>query len=72
MLRPTFSFNHTQATASNTWTINHGMHCKPSVAVQVLFEGELQTIIPHSITHPDDMTVVVGFTMPFSGTARLF
>ena len=71
MLRPTFSFNHTQETASNTWTINHGMNCKPSVAVQVLFEGVLQTIIPHSITFPDDMTVVVGFTMPFSGTARL-
>ncbi len=62
---------HTQTTESNQWTITHGLYCKPTVAVNVNFQGVLQTMIPNSITYPDDNTVVIGFTMPFSGTARL-
>ena len=70
-VKPAFSHSHTQDTESNSWTIVHGLACKPAVAVQVLYQGSLQTIIPNSITYPDLNTVVVGFTTPFSGTARL-
>ena len=71
MLLPAFPFSHTQAVESDTWTISHNMGCIPAVAVQVLLEGTMQTIIPKSITYPNANTVVVSFSKAFSGTARL-
>lgn len=71
-LKSTFSHTHTQSVASDTWTIAHGLACKPSVSVQVEYSSVLQTIIPNSITYTDLNTVVVHFTTPFAGTARLF
>jgi hypothetical protein len=70
--KPAFSHTHEQSTPSNTWTIVHGLNCKPSIAVQINYNGQIQTIIPNSIAYTDDNTVVVGFTSPYSGTARLF
>jgi len=70
--KPTFSHTHTQPTASNQWTVVHGLGCQPSVAVQVLYEGKMQTMIPNSINYTDDNTVVIGFSTAYSGTARLF
>lgn len=70
-LKPTFSHTHEQTSASNQWTILHGLAGKPSVAVQIMYEGQLQAVIPNSVTYPDNNTVVIGFTTPYSGTARL-
>ena len=72
MLKPTFSHTHTQSVPSATWTIVHGLACKPSVSVVVTYQGSDQEIIPNSVSFPDNNTVVVGFTTPYSGSARLF
>ena len=71
MLKQAFSHVHTQTTPSANWTINHGLNSKPSVAVQVVYNGELQTILPNSIEYVDDSTVVVHFTTTYTGSARL-
>jgi hypothetical protein len=70
-IKSAFSHTHQQTTPAATWTIVHGLKCKPSVAVSVTYQGNVQSIIPNSVTYPDDNTVVVGFTTPYSGTARL-
>ena len=62
---------HTQDTASENWTIAHGLNCKPSVAVNIDYEGQLQAVVPSSIEFPDNNTVIVRFTQPYTGTARL-
>ena len=66
-----FSKTHKQASASNQWTIEHGMNAKPTVFVTVMYEGIEQAIIPSSIQYQDLNTVIIGFSQPFTGTARL-
>lgn len=68
---PAYSHTHNQPTPSNTWTINHGLRCKPSVSVLVDYEGTRQPIIPQEIEIPDESTVTIRFSQPFSGQARL-
>lgn len=65
------SHTHQQPTEASTWTIPHGLNCKPSVYVMVNYDSVLQPIIPSEISYPDDSVVVIGFTQPFSGEARL-
>jgi hypothetical protein len=60
-----------QTEAASTWTINHGLNCKPVVAVYVNYENKLQEILPGSIEYPSDSQVVIRFSQPFSGVARL-
>ena len=72
MLKPTFSHTHEQAIPASVWTVSHGLNCKPSVSVVVNYQGSMQEIIPNSVSFPDDNTVVIGFTTPYSGSARLF
>lgn len=71
-IKSAFSHTHNQTSASNQWTIEHGLNCKPSVSVAVMYQGQEQTIIPNQISYPDNNTVVVSFTQPYTGTARLF
>lgn len=68
-----FASNHThvQDTASQNWTIAHGLNCKPLVAVNIDYEGQLQAVVPSSIEYPDNNTVIVRFTQPYTGTARM-
>ncbi len=70
-IKQAFSHNHEQTTPATTWTVTHGLNCKPNVAVMVNYQGSVQEIIPNSITFPDDSTVVIGFTNAYSGFARL-
>lgn len=63
--------SHVQETASQNWTINHSLFCKPHVSVHINYEGQLQAVVPSSIEYPDDSTVIVRFTQPYTGTARL-
>lgn len=69
----TFASNHThtQDTPADTWTIAHGLNCKPVVSVSVNYDGKLQVILPSQIQFVDLNTVVVSFTQPYSGVARL-
>ena len=66
-----FSFVHEQVNAADQWTIVHGTGQKPSVFVQVQYGNGLQAMIPKDISYPDLNTVVVSFSAPFAGTARL-
>lgn len=69
----TLASNHThnQTTPADTWTIAHGLNCNPVVSVSVNYDGVLQIILPSQIQFVDLNTVVVSFTQPYSGVARL-
>lgn len=62
---------HVQSAASATWTISHGLGCYPVVGVKVMYLGALTAILPSNIAFPDKQTVVISFTGPQSGEARL-
>lgn len=66
-----FSHVHEQVEASDVWTISHGVKSNPSVSIMVVYEGKLQAMLPLEITYPNIETVVVRFSKPFAGTARL-
>ena len=65
------SHTHEQSTESATWTINHGLNTKPAVDVSVVYDGVLQVILPMKIEHISNSQVVVSFSKPFAGVARL-
>lgn len=58
-------YNHTQATPSNAWTINHNLHHKPSITV--FFEG---STIEGTPIHNSDDVAVVTFATAITGTAH--
>lgn len=60
-----------QTVASNTWTINHGLACYPTVSVKVMYNGNLTEIIPQDISYPSTSQVVVTFSQAFTGEVRL-
>ncbi len=62
---------HVQSAPSAVWTITHGFFTKPVVSVKVHENGALEEILPKSITFPDASTVVVTFSSPRTGEARL-
>jgi hypothetical protein len=65
-------FHHTQATEAMTWTINHNLGHHPTHDVSVLTGGVLEKIYPLRVTHVDDNTLMLEFSIPRSGFARLF
>lgn len=65
------SHNHTQSVPSLAWEIKHSLGCNPCVDVNVLYEGAIHKILPAAVEYPDMGTVIVRFTSPRSGTARL-
>lgn len=66
------SFTHVQSVASSTWTINHNLGHKPSIEVVVDVGGQRQVILPSRITNQTDDILVVSFTSPYTGSARLY
>jgi|WetSurMetagenome_2_1015567.scaffolds.fasta_scaffold655343_2 hypothetical protein len=66
-----YSHTHVQDTPSSSWVINHGLYCYPVVSVKVEEEGVLTEILPNNITFPSLTQVVVTFTSPRVGEARL-
>lgn len=70
-MRSVHPMTHVQDTPSTTWTITHGFFTKPIVSVKVFEEGVLTEILPMSVTFPDNSTVVIGFSSPRTGEARL-
>jgi len=60
-----------QDTPSDTWTITHGLHAKPVVSTKVYDNGSLIEILPQSVSFPNDTTVVISFSSPRTGEARL-
>lgn len=62
--------NHVQSAPSATWTIVHNLGRHPVSDVVITNNGN-HKILPLSVTHTDDNTVVIQFSTPFAGTARL-
>lgn len=58
---------HAQASASATWTINHGLGYRPSV--ELLSAGGAEMI--GEVVHPSTIQTLVYFVTPRTGSARL-
>ena len=58
---------HTQAVASDTWTINHALDGYPSVMVV----DSASTVVIGEVSYVSTSQIVVEFTAPFSGYAYL-
>jgi len=65
------SHQHLQQIPSTVWTIDHGLYCNPIVSVSVYEEGALVGIIPADIEFVSNTSVIVTFTSPRTGEARL-
>lgn len=61
------AFEHFQTDLGDTWEIAHGLGYAPFTRI---FIGDAE-VLPASITHPDLFTVVVTFSEPQIGIARL-
>lgn len=55
--------------ASDAWTIEHGLGAYPIVDVYIDLAGEMNKVIPLSVTYVDVNTCVIGFSVPRTGTA---
>lgn len=64
---PGTSFTFTQSTPATIWTINHNLGFKPSV--ELLNTGSKE--IEGDVLHTSSNQVVVYFTGPIAGLARL-
>lgn len=68
---PIFPRTYQQAEPSAVWTINHGMGVKPVVSAKINLNGSLVDILPANIAYPSDTQIVITFSSPQSGEARL-
>jgi len=66
------SFTHIQSVPSATWTINHNFN-KSALAVDTMIDvnGELHTAIPENILYPTADSVIIEWSSPRTGQARL-
>jgi len=58
---------HEQVASLATWTINHNLEFVPNITVVDTFG----TVVEGSYDYPNDTTVVLTFSSPFSGKAFL-
>lgn len=66
-VKPTYGFTYYQSTPSNTWTIVHNMGYHP-IARIFIGNSEVQ---PLSIEHTSNNQLVVTFSQPYVGLAKL-
>jgi hypothetical protein len=62
---------HVQAVESTEWTIIHNMGRLPVIDVYVSSGGETKIIYPALVEVIDEMSCVISFSIPRSGTAIL-
>ena len=60
-----------QATPSTQWTINHTLGYYPLVNVIVNYGGVEQQILPQAVQQASISQVIITFSEPMSGFARL-
>jgi len=70
-LQPSGIYRHVQESASNAWTIVHGMATYPIVDVYILANGVVQKILPLSVVYVDQNTVRINFSTPQTGFATV-
>lgn len=68
---PSQVFEYTQAVASTSWVIAHGMGMYPIVDVFVDYQGESQKILPRSVAYTNTNTCTITFSQPLTGKATL-
>lgn len=61
------TYMHRQTSASNTWTIEHGLGKHPSVTVV----DSAGSVVMGEVQYISDNTIVISFRGTFSGTAYL-
>lgn len=64
---PLVSFEHTQSSASDTWTITHNLNFFPNVTVQ----DSAGSTVEGEIVYNTNTTLTVTFSSPISGKAYL-
>jgi len=69
--RPVTIYTHEQATPATTWTIVHAIGTYPIVDAYTTEGGQVQKIIPSSVTYVDPNTCTITFTTPRSGFATV-
>lgn len=65
------SYTHTQDTPSASWVIVHNLGVYPIVDAWTMHDGDLQKIIPAEVTHTDNNTVTLTFSVARSGFATV-
>jgi hypothetical protein len=65
-------FNHTQISASTTWTINHNLN-NPLVGCDVYVHdnGVLEKILPLNVVTTSNNTLTINFSSARAGNARV-
>ena len=64
-------YHHVQTVAQSTWTINHNLGTKPTHDINVFDQGTQQKIYPRKVHHVNDNTLLIEFSSPRTGSARL-
>lgn len=62
-------FTYEQVAPATSWTIVHNFNGYPAIDVYVMYEGQLNKIIPNSISYIDANTAQVNFTTAYAGYA---
>jgi len=66
------SYNHVQSIPSSAWVINHNLNTTTTVSdVSVMISGTLTKIIPQSVEHADNNTLIITFSSNKTGYARI-
>lgn len=65
------SYTHVQASASATWTIAHNLNSAPICDVVQDDGGIWSRILPENVEHVDLNNMIITFSTPISGVARL-
>lgn len=62
---------HIQDTPSNQWTVNHNLSRGVVHDVVVDIGNTKEKILPLGVEYPDNNTLVINFSQPFTGTVRV-
>ncbi len=62
------TYTHTQSTPSDAWSITHNLNTMAPV-VDCYIGGE--KILPYNVQAVDANTLLIEWTVPFAGVARL-
>ena len=68
-LSPQVATNYTfeQTGEASTWVITHNLQRYPVVDVFILNEGDIERIMPDTVTYTNKNTVTLGFSAPRAG-----
>lgn len=65
-------FHHKQTVPASTWAITHNLGHTPVGDVMISVDGVLEKMLPLNVEHQDDNTVIITFSTPETGEARMY